>query len=403
MTFTKYPLLDLFTRLRQRHDFSIGIEEYILALQALRAGFGIGDIQALEDLCCTLWAKSDEESYRLRRVLREMLTTSDSYADRFSVSKSMQALQEDSQAFPFQETLQGLSQSSSSPKEPKSEQLKSEQSLPSTSGTAPSPTPATLGAEPQSLPELGEPVQVVQAVRHYQRSSSTISYSHAGSLTEYFPVTRRQMKQSWRQLRRLVREGPPQDLDVPATITKFCREGVLLKPVLVQRRLNRAELAFLIDQGGSMIPFHRLSQQLIETAERGGRLKQTRVYYFHNYPDRFLYTDPSRIKAQPIADVLEEVGEKTAVFIISDAGAARGNYDLDRLEYTQAFLKQLRQSIRYFVWLNPMPSNSWLHTTAAAIARLVPMFEMSREGLNDSIDILQGRYISWEKMYAWML
>ena len=402
MTLSKHPLLDLFTRLRQRHDFSLGIEEYILALQALRAGFGIGDIQALEDLCCTLWAKSDEESHRLRRVLREILTMSSNYTDRLSISKSMQALQEESQAVLSQYILQGLSQFGSSSKDPKSKPLKSEPSLSNASVSTLSSTLTTPGADVQSLPELGEPVQVVQAVRHYQSSSSTVSYSYTGSLPEYFPVTRRQMKQSWRQLRRPVREGPPQDLDVPATITKFCHEGVLLKPILVQRRLNRSELAFLIDQGGSMIPFHRLSQQLIETAERGGRLKNTRVYYFHNYPDRLLYTSPSRIKAQPIADVLDEVGEKTAVFIISDAGAARGSYEPDRVKYTQAFLRQLRQSVRYYIWLNPMPSDSWLQTTAAAVAQLVPMFEMSREGLNASIDILRGRYIPWEKMHSWM-
>jgi uncharacterized protein with von Willebrand factor type A (vWA) domain len=33
------------------------------------------------------------------------------------------------------------------------------------------------------------------------------------ALTDYFPVTRRQMKQSWRYLRRPVREGPLEELD----------------------------------------------------------------------------------------------------------------------------------------------------------------------------------------------
>lgn len=397
MTPTELPLLNLFNRLRQRHNFSLGIEDYMLAVRALQAGFGIGDVQALEALCCTLWAKSDEESRRLRRVLREMLMLSDDRSDRFSSSDLLRFSQGKPETLVSQDPSLDLSNSTDSSKQPKPEEP-----LTKASTIDLSPPVTILEPTAESLPKIDEPVQVVQAIRHYQSSSSEINYPRSGSLTEYFPVTRRQMKQNWRQLRRLVREGPPQDLDLPA-VAKLSREGILLEPVLVPRRSNRAEIALLIDQGGSMVPFHSLSRQLIETAERGGRLKQTSVYYFHNYPDHYLYTDPARLKARSISDVLEEIGEKTAVFVVSDAGAARGTYDPDRLEYTQEFLSQLGQSVRYYVWLNPMPSDRWLHTTAGEIARLVPMLEMSREGLNTAIDILRGRYVPWEKMYSWML
>jgi hypothetical protein len=222
-------------------------------------------------------------------------------------------------------------------------------------------------------------------------------------LTEYFPVTKRQMKQSWRSLRRLVREGVPIELDVEATVAKMGRESILLEPVLMPPRSNRTDLVLLIDQEGSMVPFHELSRQLVETAQRGGRLRQLRVFYFHDYPDEYLYRHPAMLNAQPMSEVLEEIGEQAAVLIVSDGGAARGNFDQERIESTKVWIKQLEQSVRYCAWLNPMPNECWQHTTAGEIARLLPMFEMSRQGMNAAISILRGRYIAWERMYSWLL
>jgi hypothetical protein len=90
------------------------------------------------------------------------------------------------------------------------------------------------------------------------------------------------------------------------------------------------------------------------------------------------------------------VDSRTGVLIVSDAGAARGNFNEDRVEYTVKFLKQLEQSVSYYAWLNPMPNDSWQNTTAGDIASFVPMFEMSREGLNATINTLRGRYVYWE-------
>ncbi len=49
--------------------------------------------------------------------------------------------------------------------------------------------------------------------------------------------------------------------------------------------------------------------------------------------------------------------------------------------------------MRYFAWLNPMPSECWRQTTAGEIPRFVPMFEMSLQGMNAAISVLRGRYI----------
>ena len=212
------------------------------------------------------------------------------------------------------------------------------------------------------------------------------------SNTDFLPITRRQMKQSWRYLRHSVREGPAIELDIDATVNEAARQGGLLNLVLMPRYINRTELLLLIDQEGSMVPFHSLSQRLAETAAREGRLGNAGIYYFHNCPVRHLYRDPNHLDAEPIPNLLAQLHPtRAAVLIISDAGASRGGFNPERVRLTQNFLSQVRLKVRQVTWLNPMPSNRWLDTTAQEIAHFVPMFEISRQGLDRAIDVLRGR------------
>ncbi len=388
------PLLDLFTRLRD-HGLPLGVEEYTAVLQALRAGFGVGDRQALEQLCRAVWIKSEEEARLFRRLFEQMLVQRITRTRKPSLPKPPQPPQEMPPEASTSEPQQPSPETvdTASPQMPPLEQA---QIVPSS--VAPT-------ASPSILLETDESVQVVQAIRRSAHDDLELGMGHPrfSLLTEYFPVTRRRMKQSWRHLRRPVREGPPEELDVAATVEKVAREGVLLEPVLVPRRSNRAELVLLIDQNGSMVPFHALSRQLVETARRGGRLRRAGIYYFHDYPDDYLYRDPARLEAQPISDALEAISERAVVLVVSDAGAARGNLDPERVERTRAFIQQLKESVHRYAWLNPMPNRRWPGTSAGEIARFVPMFEMSRRGLDAAISALRGRYVYWEKMYPWMM
>lgn len=230
--------------------------------------------------------------------------------------------------------------------------------------------------------DLEDEVQVAQILSSEGFSSNT----------DFFPLTRRQMKQSWRYLRHSVREGPATELDIDATVEEAARQGGLLNLVFMPRYVNRTELLLLIDQEGSMVPFHSLSQRLAETAAREGRLGNAGIYYFHNCPVRHLYRDPNHLDAEPIPNLLAQLHPtRAAVLIISDAGASRGGFNPERVRLTQNFLSQVRLKVRQVAWLNPMPSNRWLDTTAQEISHFVPMFEVSRQGLDRAIDVLRGR------------
>jgi len=388
-------LLNLFKELR-KWGLPLGVEEYMLAVEALQAGFGIGDRNSLERLCCTLWTKSETEARLLKRLLDEIIKRMPVEISKSTSPKLPQTQQKTSQK----------SQPQTSSKEPKKSATYSTTSpVSKTSEQSSTITPLEQPEQPVSKPtsppeiplDIDEPEQVIQAMRQSGFNSLEMSYYRPNSIDEYLPVTPRQIKQSWRFLRCRVREGSLEELDVEGTVEKICREGVLLQPVMMPSYKNRSKLVLLLDQGGSMVPFHHLSRQLIDKAQQGGNITQIGVYYFYNYPEKYLYTDPNRLKYQLVTSILESMDSRTGVLIVSDAGAARGNFNKDRVEYTVKFLKQLEQSVSYYTWLNPMPNDSWQNTTAGAIASFVPMFEMSREGLNAAINSLRGRYVYWER------
>jgi uncharacterized protein with von Willebrand factor type A (vWA) domain len=116
------------------------------------------------------------------------------------------------------------------------------------------------------------------------------------------------------------------------------------------------------------------------------------VYYFHNCPQGYLYRDPQGVEGVPIANVFKQLQPRVAgVLIISDGGAIRGNCNARREEQTRQFLTRARQVTRKIAWLNPLPPQRWTKTTAAAIARQVPMFEFDRSGLERAVTVLRGR------------
>jgi uncharacterized protein with von Willebrand factor type A (vWA) domain len=344
------PLFVLFQRLRD-HGLVLGINEYTSLLEAMQSGFGISDRYTLAQLCHALWTTSPEEVKIFDRLFNEIIP----YIPEPSKEPQPKATHK-----AFAEMPSSL------------------------------PQPVKDSAEAATM--LNESVQVVQAIRNQISRPSRYVLSSKNLVLEYLPVTQRQLKQNWRVLRRPIRQGPPAELDIAATIEKMSREGALIEPILLPQRRNLTEIVLFIDYDGSMVPFHSLSQLVVETAKRGSRLGDTNVYYFHDYPDSYVYHDVARLKAEAIDTVISEFNSYASIMIVSDGGAARGKYDIRRIHQTTSFLEKLQQAIQHIVWLNPVPSYRWGGTTAGEIQKIVPMFELDRKGIQMASQVLRGKY-----------
>lgn len=219
-----------------------------------------------------------------------------------------------------------------------------------------------------------------------------------------WPLTRRALIYAWRFLRRPVADGPPDVLDVRATVERAARQGFFLAPVYRRRARNSAHLLLLVDQGGSMTPFHRFTRDIVDTARDYGGIGRVDVRYFRNVPpaepsegpggaarpELVVFEDPFLTKRADLSAVLAECDADTSTVVVSDAGAARGYQRLDRLQRTRVFLARLRERTSLVAWLNPMPEARWLGSTAQLIAYTVPMFPLEPDALAAAIDVVRG-------------
>jgi len=211
------------------------------------------------------------------------------------------------------------------------------------------------------------------------------------------PISRRFMAYAWRHLRHPLPDGPADVLDVEATIAQTERQGFLLAPVYRRRLRNHAHLVLLLDQNGSMAPFHRFTRDLLETARDESTIRLVDAIYFHDLPTLHDRNTPPGVYLNPHLtspgswDTLEAgCSPETAALIVSDAGAARGNWDAERFRLTVQFLGWLRRLTMNVAWLNPMPPDRWATTTAEAVANVVPMYQMDTEGIGYAVDVLRS-------------
>lgn len=349
----KLAITQLFLSLRP--GLKLGLNELQLALQAVEAGFAVDELAMLE-MAEILWCHSRVGQSQLQSAWERIK----------------------------------LSILAESEREPRPE---------------PVPKPSALDPKTESRPELppvinpeSQPAELTKSPKSevgtlpVQAPLMPFEPEESLELKSYFPVSRRVMVYGWRALRRWVADGAKTVLDVSATIQVATEQGFYLGPIYQRRRRNGARLLMLIDQNGSMMPFHRFSRDLVETACQESYLlpENVQTFYFHNVPGEWVYRDLYLTEPASLEEVLANCDAETSILIVSDAGAARGFRRQERIQETARVLRRIRRYSTLMAWLNPMPQSRWQGSSAEILAYLVPMFAMDRLGFGDAIAALRG-------------
>jgi uncharacterized protein with von Willebrand factor type A (vWA) domain len=215
----------------------------------------------------------------------------------------------------------------------------------------------------------------------------------------------RQMTLALRKLRKLMREGVPDELDLDGTIEKTCQNAGDIELAFRPERRNSVHLTLLCDVGGSMEPFRRLAERLFTAASKAGKFKRYRTYYFHNCVYGRLYMDLERGKHVKTEDVIRESANDERLIVVGDACMATSELVSPGggLEYWSPeeppgveWLEMLRKRIPRSVWLNPMPRYAWEHPTVGTIAGIFPMFELTLDGIDEAVQALR-RGLAWRR------
>jgi uncharacterized protein with von Willebrand factor type A (vWA) domain len=208
----------------------------------------------------------------------------------------------------------------------------------------------------------------------------------------------RQIGVALRRLRLLTREGQRDELDLDGSIDATARNAGEIDLLFRPERRNRVKLLLLMDVGGSMTPYTRLSEQLFSAAHGVAHFQAFRSFFFHNCVYESLYTDIERRQTRPTLEVLEELDASWFCVLVGDAamhpyeltmaGGAVDYYHRNE-EPGVAWLHRLRRRFPRSAWLNPDPPHYWSGTSVQMIRQIFDMFPLTLDGLDEAVEHLR--------------
>ncbi|WP_434666575.1 vWA domain-containing protein [Aeromonas sp. NJAU223] len=211
------------------------------------------------------------------------------------------------------------------------------------------------------------------------------------------PLGQRAIQLALRSLRRWVRKGNADELDLDDTIRSTARQGwldVKLRP----ERHNGVKLLVFFDVGGSM-DSHVAEVQRLFSALRH-EFKHLEFFYFHNCLYDFVWQDNRRRFEERFDTwrLLRTYGSDYRVIFVGDA--KMGPYEITwpggAVEYWneeagQVWLTRLQHQYPRLVWINPLPRREWLwHPSIKLMNDLIGgrMHPLTLAGLAEAIDRL---------------
>lgn len=185
----------------------------------------------------------------------------------------------------------------------------------------------------------------------------------------------RNIKVALKRLRRWVREGAEEELDLPGTIHATAEHGYLDVKTRPERR-NAVKLLMFFDVGGSMDDHIRIVEELFSAARV--EFRQLEYFYFHNCLYEGVWKDNRRRHSEviPTLDVLHKYGHDYKVVFVGDASMspyeiayAGGSVEHWNAEAGIVWLGRVLAQWPNAVWLNPVREQHWGYTHSIGMIR----------------------------------
>lgn len=211
----------------------------------------------------------------------------------------------------------------------------------------------------------------------------------------------RNIKVALKRLRRWVREGAVEELDLPGTIHATAEHGYLDVQTRPERR-NAVKLLMFFDVGGSMDDHIKVVEELFSAARV--EFKHMEYFYFHNCLYEGVWKDNRRRHAEvvPTFDVLHKYGADYKVIFVGDASMSPyeiaypgGSVEHWNEEAGNVWLSRVLAQWPNAVWLNPVREKHWSYTNSIAMIRELfseRMYPLTLQGLEQATRELSRKH-----------
>ncbi len=236
-----------------------------------------------------------------------------------------------------------------------------------------------------------EGVRIGQAESRHRRAVKVWDKRQFRNLDDSVELGTRNIKVALKRLRRWVREGSEEELDLDGTIRATAEHGYLDIQTRPERH-NAVKVLMLFDVGGSMDDHVKVAEELFSAART--EFKHLEYYYFHNCLYDGVWRDNRRRwdEQTPTWEVLNTYGPDYKLVIVGDAsmspyevlypGGANEHWNPEPAE---VWLRRALAQWPDAVWINPVPQKHWGYTHSIGMIGEIMggrMFPMTLEGLD---------------------
>jgi len=203
----------------------------------------------------------------------------------------------------------------------------------------------------------------------------------------------RNIKVALKRLRRWVRQGAAEELDLPGTIHATAEHGYLDVQTRPERR-NAVKLLMFFDVGGSMDDHIRVVEELFSAAR--AEFRQLEYFYFHNCLYERVWKDNRRRYSEtiPTYDLLRKYGSDYKAIFVGDASMSPyeiaypgGSVEHRNEGAGSVWLARALEQWPSTIWLNPAAEKGWEHVHSIRMIREIfaeRMFPLTLAGLEQA-------------------
>jgi uncharacterized protein with von Willebrand factor type A (vWA) domain len=220
-----------------------------------------------------------------------------------------------------------------------------------------------------------EGVRIGQETSNHRKAVKVWDRREFQNLDDGVELGTRNVKLALKRLRRWVREGAADELDLTSTIRSTAEHGYLDVQTRPERR-NAVKLLMFFDVGGSMDDHIRVVEELFSAAR--AEFRHMEYFYFHNCLYEGVWKDNRRRRVDITAtsDLIRTFGSDYRIVFVGDASMSPyevthtgGSVEHWNKEAGEVWLNRITGHFRKCVWLNPVPEDYWSHTTSISIIR----------------------------------
>ena len=246
-----------------------------------------------------------------------------------------------------------------------------------------------------------EGIRIGQEESRHRRAVKVWDKREFRNFDDSVEIGTRNIKVALKRLRRWVRQGAEEELDLPETIHATAEHGYLDVRTRPERR-NAVKLLMFFDVGGSMDDHIKVVEELFSAVRT--EFRQLEFFYFHNCLYEGVWKDNRMRRSEtiPTWDVLHKYGHDYKVIFVGDASMSPyeiltpgGSVEHWNPEAGGVWLERALQQWPNAIWINPARHEHWGYTHSIALIREIfaeRMYPLTLAGLEAATKELSRKH-----------